>query len=220
MVIRTALYLRVSTNDKGQETDNQLLQLQEFCDRHRWQIVSTYIDKESGRKGKRERDGFSQLFTDAAKRRFDVLLFWSLDRFSREGIRKTIAYLQQLDQLGVKFKSFTEPLLDTENELVAHIVLGVLAYLAQQEAVKISERTKAGLQRVRSRGQQLGRPDKYESWKGQLIMLRAAGYSQGQIARETGLAYNTVKKYLAKIQAESAIEQLPILAELQKCKAP
>ncbi|MEP0873452.1 recombinase family protein [Trichocoleus desertorum AS-A10] len=97
------------------------------------------------------------MFEDAAKRKFDVLLFWSLDRFSREGIRKTIAYLQQLSNLGCRFKSYTKPLLDTENELVAHIVVGVLAYLAQQEAVRISERTKAGLQRMRSRPSRQGR---------------------------------------------------------------
>ena len=198
--MKVALYLRVSTTDKGQETDNQLLQLQEFCDRQGWQILATYVDHESGRKGKRERGDFSRMFEDAAKRKFDVLVFWSLDRFSREGIRKTIAYLQQLSNLGCRFKSYTEPLLDTENELVAHIVVGVLAYLAQQEAVRISERTKAGLQRVRSQGKILGRPDGFEQWKDQLAELQGAGYSQGRIARETGLSYNTVKSYLARLE--------------------
>ncbi|HEY9860308.1 MAG TPA: recombinase family protein [Candidatus Obscuribacterales bacterium] len=107
------------------------------------------IDRESGRKGKRERGDFSRMFEDAAKRKFDLLVLWSLDRFSREGILRTIAYLQQLSNLGCKFKSDIEPLLNTENELVAHIVVGVLAYLTQPEAVRISERAKAGLQRVR-----------------------------------------------------------------------
>jgi DNA invertase Pin-like site-specific DNA recombinase len=80
-----------------------------------------------------------------------MVLFWSLDRFTREGIQKTIYYLQQLDTYGIRFKSYTETILDTENELVAHILIGVLSYLAKQEAVRISERTKAGLERVRAR---------------------------------------------------------------------
>ena len=63
------------------------------------------------------------MFADAARHRFDVLLFWTLDRFSREGICKTIAYLQRLDECGLSFKSFTESFLDTDNELVAHTVL-------------------------------------------------------------------------------------------------
>lgn len=203
-----ALYLRVSTTDKGQDTDNQLLQLREFCDRQGWEIFDTYKDEESGRKGKRERSSFSRLFDDAAKRKFDVVLFWSLDRLTREGIRKTIAYLQQLDSFGVRFKSYTEPLLDTDNELVSHIVIGVLSYFAQQEAVRISERTKAGLQRVRLRGKSLGRPDGFEKWKDRLTTMQAAGYSQGQMQRETGLAYNTVKTYLRRLQND-----LPKVAE-------
>lgn len=193
------IYLRVSTIDKNQETDNQLLQLNELCERMGWVVYDTYVDHESGRKGKKARGDFSRLFEDAAQRRFDLVLFWSLDRFTREGIRKTINYLQQLDGYGIRFKSLTEPLLDTENELVAHIVIGVFSYLAHQEAVKISNRTKAGLERVRAQGKVLGRPSKFEQWKPKLIEMQSAGYSQGRISRETGLAYNTVKSYLKRI---------------------
>ncbi len=196
--IKVAIYLRVSTIDKGQETDNQLLQLQDFCEEQGWEIHDIYIDKESGRKGKRERSDFGRMFDDAGKRKFDLVLFWSLDRFTREGIRKTINYLQQLDQLGVSFKSLTEPLLDTENELVAHIIIAVLSYLAQQEAVKISERTKAGLQRAKAQGKKLGAPSKFEQWQSKLIEMKAKGYSNGRISRETGLSVNTVKKYLTQ----------------------
>ncbi|MEO0488042.1 MAG: recombinase family protein [Cyanobacteria bacterium J06659_2] len=197
--ISVAVYLRVSTTDKGQETDNQLLQLKELCQRMDWKIHDTYIDHESGRKGKRERTEFGRLFTDAARRKFDLVLFWSLDRFSREGIRKTINYLQQLDGYGIRFKSLTEPLLDTENELVAHIVIGVLSYLAEQEAVKISERTKAGLERVRARGKKLGRPDAFPKWQAKLITMQQDGYSQRRMSRETGLSTNTIKKYLQRM---------------------
>jgi DNA invertase Pin-like site-specific DNA recombinase len=193
------IYLRVSTIDKGQETDNQLLQLNELCERMGWVVYDTYVDHETGRKGKRERGEFSRLFEDAAQRRFDLVLFWSLDRFSREGIRKTINYLQQLDGYGIRFKSLTEPLLDTENELIAHIVIGLFSYMAQQEALRISDRTKAGLQRVRAQGKILGRPSKFEQWEPRLMEMQVAGYSKGQMSRETGLAYNTVKKYLKKV---------------------
>lgn len=132
-----------------------------------------------------------------------MLLFWALDRFSREGIRKTIAYLQQLDECGVAFKSFTEPFLDTDNELIAHIVLGVSSYYAQQEALRISDRTKAGLERARRNGKVLGRPDGFEPWVPILAEMKAQGYSQGKISRQTGLSYNTVKKYLRRLEVEA-----------------
>ena len=52
------------------------------------------------------------------------------------GISKTIFYLQQLDGLGVNFKSYTEQYLDTDNELIRHVVLGMLAYFAKLQREK------------------------------------------------------------------------------------
>jgi DNA invertase Pin-like site-specific DNA recombinase len=196
---RVAIYLRVSKED--QDPDNQLIQLREFCER--WEgheLVAEYVDHESGTRGRRERKDFDKMFADAARRRFDVLLFWALDRFSREGIRKTIAYLQRLDDCGAAFKSYTEPFLDTDNELIAHIVLGVTSYYAQQEALRISERTRAGLQRGRRNGKVLGRPDGFERWAPVLVEMKEQGFSQGRMSRETGLSYNTVKKYLRRLE--------------------
>jgi len=181
-----AIYLRVSKED--QDPENQLLQLREVCeswDDH--ELVAEYIDRESGTRGRRERRDFDRMFEDAARRRFDVVLFWALDRFSREGIRKTIAYLQRLDDSGVAFKSYTEPFLDTDNEMIAHIVLRVTSYYVQQEALRISERTKAGLERMRRQGKVLGRPDGFERWAPVLTFMKEQDYSQGRMSRETGL---------------------------------
>lgn len=201
---RVATYYRVSKDDGSQETENQLLQLHGFCER--WdghELVAEYVDRESGTRGRWERKDFDRMFADAAKRRFDVLLFWALDRFSREGIRKTIAYLQRLDDCGVSFKSYTEPFLDTDNELIAHIVLGVSSYYAQQEALRISDRTKAGLERAKRNGKVLGRPDGFDRWVPILTEMKEQKLSQGRISRETGLSYNTVKKYLKRLDTKS-----------------
>lgn len=102
----------------------------------------------------------------------------------------------------MRFTSYTEPYLDTSNELVAHILLGVLSYFAELEAKKISERTKAGLARARAEGKTLGRSTKLNEYRGVLGEMRRRGYSQGRMARETGLAYNTVKRYLRQLEEE------------------
>lgn len=99
----------------------------------------------------------------------------------------------------MKFKSLTEPFLDSDNELVAHILLGVISYFAQLEATKISSRTKAGLARVKKEGKTLGRPDGFSRYGPTLQRMRAEGYSQGRMSRETGLAINTVKGYLKRL---------------------
>ena len=104
------------------------------------------------------RKQFAALFDDAAKRKFDCVLFWALDRFSREGMAQTIAHLQRLVSYGVAFHSYTEPHLATDNELVRNILLALLSSLAKLEAQKISERTKAGMARAKANGIKIGRP--------------------------------------------------------------
>ena len=104
--LRVALYARVSTKDKGQEVENQLAQLREFAARSGWMIVHEYIDHETGKSSDREQ--FEQMFQDASQRKFDVLLFWALDRLSREGVRATLRHLERLTSCGVGYRSFTE----------------------------------------------------------------------------------------------------------------
>ena len=97
----TAIYARVSTRDKGQTNDNQLLELRVFAERLGYSIYREYRDQESG--GTAERPQFQQLLLDAHQRRFDVVLFWSLDRFSREGVGETLTHHQRLNVAGVPF---------------------------------------------------------------------------------------------------------------------
>jgi DNA invertase Pin-like site-specific DNA recombinase len=94
--MRVAIYARVSTDDKGQNPENQLRELRAWCRNAGHTIVREYVEAESGRKGAEKRKQFASLFDDAAKRKFDCVLFWALDRFSREGMVQTIVHLQRL----------------------------------------------------------------------------------------------------------------------------
>src|SRR6266403_3018039 len=158
MSIRVAIYARVSTENKGQDPENQLRQLREWCGRVGYSIVREYVEHENGGKGIEYRKQLNAMFKGASRREFDLLLVWSLDRFSREGMAATVGHLQRLSSHGVSFRSFTEEHLSTENELVRNILLATLASLAKLECEKISQRTKAGLERARAKGKILGRP--------------------------------------------------------------
>src|SRR5258708_30074865 len=103
--MRIAIYGRVST-DK-QDTENQLIQLREFAPTQGWQIVREYVDVESGSKS--DRPEFQRMFRDASQRKFDLVLFWALDRLSREGVLATLQHLNPLDSYGVGFRSYSEP---------------------------------------------------------------------------------------------------------------
>jgi DNA invertase Pin-like site-specific DNA recombinase len=195
--MRIAIYARVSTDDKGQDPENQLRQLRQWCASAGHELVHEYVDHESGRKGVSGRKQFAALFEEAHKRKFDCILFWALDRFTREGMVPAIMHLQRLASCGVGFHSYTEPHLATDNELVRDILLALLASLAKQEAKRISERVKAGMARAKAHGKRVGRPVISLKLKEQIVERIAAGETAYRVAKELGIDQHTVRKYAA-----------------------
>jgi DNA invertase Pin-like site-specific DNA recombinase len=187
--MRVAIYARVSTDDKGQDPENQLRQLREWCGHAGHEIIGEYIDHESGRKGSDKRKQFAALFEDAGRRKFDLALFWALDRFSREGMVPTIKHLERLSTCGIGFHSYTEAHLATDNELVRNILLGLLASLAKVEAQKIGERTKVGMARAKAKGARIGRSGLPKDVQAKIAL------SAYRIAKDLKIDHKTVVKY-------------------------
>ena len=106
MKVRAFLYGRVSTRDKGQDVENQLRQLREFCQRQDWELVKEFVDHETGAKSDRQQ--FQAMLLACSQRKADLVLFWALDRFTREGTYETLRYLNLLASYGVMFRSYTE----------------------------------------------------------------------------------------------------------------
>jgi len=194
--MKTAIYLRVSTADGRQTTENQLRQLRAYCQRKHYTITKVYTDNESGTKGRRARAGLNQLFKDARRKWFELLVFWSVDRFTREGIYAAFNYFKTLDRYGVRFESYKEEFLNTQDDMLRDMLLAFMSYFAELEAKKISERTKAGLARAKAQGVRIGRPSKKAAYLEAVLEQHHKGWSAYRISRELGLAYNTVRKYL------------------------
>jgi DNA invertase Pin-like site-specific DNA recombinase len=188
-----AIYSRVSTRDKGQDVENQLRQLREFCDKQGWTIRREYVDHASGKRGDREQ--FQQMFAAASRREFDSVLFWSLDRLSREGVYQTLQHLQRLTGYGVGYRSFTEQYLDSCG-LFKDAVISILATIARQERVRLSERTIAGLQRAKAQGRVGGRP-RIMCDRDKVIELRRSGLSLGQIATQMRVSKSSVARLVS-----------------------
>jgi DNA invertase Pin-like site-specific DNA recombinase len=191
--MRVAIYARVSTKDKGQDTENQLHQLREFAERH-GSIYKVYTDQESG--GKADRTEFKALLLEAYQKKFDLVVFWRLDRFSREGALATLRYLKELKDHGVNYKSFTEPYLDSLGPF-GDVIVSMLATIAAQDLIKISENTKAALAKKRAAGVKLGAPAKSEEILKKVRQLKAEGVSNQKIARDLNISPSTVAKYLS-----------------------
>ena len=193
--MRVALYARVSTKDK-QDTENQLRQLRQFAASQHWSIVHEYVDRTSGKRSDREQ--FQKMFAAASRREFDILLFWSLDRLSREGTVETLNHLQRLTGYGLNYRSFTEQYLDSTG-IFKEAVIGILAAVAKQERVRLSERTIAGLERARAQGRIGGRPKAEDDPKvmREFRKLKRAGLSVRRIAEEMKVSLQRSRSFPA-----------------------
>lgn len=183
-----AIYSRVSTG--RQENENQLALLRQFAASQDWTIAAEYCDEITG--STPDRPQFKSMMLAASQRRFEVVLFFALDRLTREGPLATLQYLQQLTGWGVQYRSYAEPYIDSCGAF-AEVVVAIMATLARQERARISERTRAGLARARREGKQLGRPRKIRPER--VRELRALGLSWSAIARELSIARSTAQMY-------------------------
>ena len=148
---KVALYARVSTKDGRRDTENQLIALRGYCSKQGWEIAGEYVDHETG--GTSKRPHFQKMFADARARKFDLVLFWSLDRLSREGVSATLGHLERLTGYGVGWRSHTEEYLDSCG-IFRDAVLSILATIARQERIRRSERASAAIAGPRRQGKQ------------------------------------------------------------------
>ena len=135
----------------------------------------------------------------AHRRQFDIVLCWALDRLSREGMVATVGYLQRLTDAGVAFHSYSEPYLATDSEIARNILLACMSSLAKVERARISERTKAGLARVRAKGTSLGRPALAGDVQAKIFALVRAepNMSSYAVGKRLGIDLKTASKYMS-----------------------
>jgi DNA invertase Pin-like site-specific DNA recombinase len=153
-----------------------------------------FTDQESG--GKANGTEFKTLLLEAYQQKFDLVVFWRLDRFSREGALATRRYLKQLKDHGVDYTSFTEPYLNSLGPF-GDVIVSMLATIAAQDLIRISENTKAALAKKKAAGVKLGTPGKSPAQIEQNRRLKAEGLSNDAIAKALKMSVSTVAKYLS-----------------------
>ena len=186
---RIAIYARVST-DK-QSTENQLLELRTLCTKLGYTIVQEYTDNGiSGAKSRDERPALDLLLKDATKRKFDMVMCWSIDRLGRS-LQHLVEILNELQALKVDLY-FQQQGMDTSTPS-GRMIFSVFGAIGEFERNLIRERVLAGQQRAKANGVKLGRPTKMnEGMRSAVKLLREKGMGIKQIARELQIGVGTV----------------------------
>jgi DNA invertase Pin-like site-specific DNA recombinase len=197
--MKVALYARVSTHDKEQTPENQLIKLREFATNHGWEIYAEYVDYVSGAKTSRPR--FDQMIKEARARRFGIILIVRLDRLARD-TRHLLNILDDLRPRGVELVCTDQDIDMTTPS--GKLLFTVLAAVSELELDLIRERTKDGLERARNEGKRLGRPPSPAITE-RILELREEGLSLRQIGEEVGLSHQAVKQRLRRYRVQKRV---------------
>ena len=193
--MNAAIYHRVSTTDQDPTTARHELRAAASL---RGYSIALEIE-ETGSGARNDRPGLQQILSAARRGRIHAVLVWKLDRFGRSTL-DLLTNIQHLTQAGVRFEAITQGLRVDPMRLdpTTHLILGVLAAVAEFERDIIRERTRLGLQRARRRGKRLGRPPLYHLDPQEVAVLRAEGLSWRRVAAALHCTPGAARRALAE----------------------
>lgn len=188
--MRVVIYNRVSTDDKDQNPKRQLLKNQQYCDLHNHNVVGIVTEYHTG-----DSDPFSrpkgQRILDYAP---DGIVFFSMDRFTRESPIKVIQMINNMKNQNIKLISITEPAFNMESEF-SEILLFIMGWFNNYFLKKLKRDIKSGMDRARKEGKQIGRSkaqfNKFRAY--QLLFIDKL--SQRVVSKELGVSLATINRF-------------------------
>src|SRR6266478_3346344 len=189
---KVAIYTRVSTDE--QKTDLQLMDLQEYVQKRGYDIFNTYEDIISG--AVKERKALDELFADAKKRKFDIVLVWKFDRFARS-LKMLVDSLALFQELGIDFISYKENI-DTTTSM-GRLIFHINSAYAEFEREIIKDRVVAGIKAKREKTGTWGRKILASELQQKIKDMITAGISIRKVAQNLQLSTRTVQKYINNV---------------------
>ncbi len=203
---RAALYVRVSTADRGQTVENQLQPLQEAAVRLGWSIVSVHRDEGiSGAKGRTQRPGLDALLRQVTRGEVDLVAAWSVCRLGRS-LPDLVGLLGELQARGTDL-FLHQQALDTSTPS-GRALFGMLGVFAEFERSMIRDRVMAGLERARAANRRLGRPPMSNFKIGRIRDALA----EGKGVRETARLLRVSAAKVSEVRRTMASDQPDITA--------
>jgi DNA invertase Pin-like site-specific DNA recombinase len=195
-VRRVALYTRVSTDQ--QTTENQERELRQVAERSGWQIVEVFCDAGiSGAKDRDKRPGLDRLMKGIARKEFDLVAAWSVDRLGRS-LQNLVGFLAELHSKGVDLYLHQQGI-DTTTP-AGKAMYQMMGVFAEFERAMIRERVNAGLRRAVAQGKKLGRPQVSPKVAGAIrAELKDGKHGIRKIAAGLGVGVGTVQRIKAEL---------------------
>src|SRR6478736_4484442 len=198
--VRAAIYLRVSRDD--QTTENQRLVLARVAGHRGWLIVQSYEDQGiSGAKGRDQRPAFDTMLKDAVRRRYDILMVWSIDRLGRSVLHVANA-LAELDAAGIRLYCDQQGI--DSGTPMGRAMIQMASVFGEQERSMLRARVLAGLDRVRQQGKKLGRPKVASKGEEAIRRHLSAGSGVLKVAALVGVGSGTVQRVKREMVATMA----------------
>ena len=216
--MKAAAYLRVSTADK-QDEGSQLGSIRRLCDQRGFELTEDLIfrERESGAKGREEREELKRLLEAAHRGEMGVIVVWRVDRLSRDGslLGGTMMLGELLEQYKVPVVSVSEPYMDMTGPF-ANSIRQLTLDMAQAERQKTVENTirvlKEKQQEILEKGRtlvtgkrskrtgqwisRLGRPSIPRVTEESIERMAIEGTRVSEIARTIGVSRPTVYRVL------------------------
>lgn len=198
--LKAALYARVSTG--SQSTENQLKELREAAARLGWVVVAEYVDHAiSGAKGRKDRPQLDAMLKAVARKEFDVVASWSVDRLGRS-LLDLITMLKELHSTGIDLYLHQQAINTTTP--AGRAMFQMMGVFAEFEREMIKDRVNAGLAVVKATGKNkrgeavtLGRPKTSGKVEDQIRELRSQGLGILKIAKTLGCGTSVVQRVVA-----------------------
>jgi DNA invertase Pin-like site-specific DNA recombinase len=196
--MRAALYVRTSTLD--QTTDNQERELRAVAERLGHEVIEVYADNGiSGAKGRDMRPAFDRLCRDATRRRFDIIMAWSVDRLGRS-LQDLVTFLSEIHASHVELYLHQQGL-DTSTPS-GRAMFQMMGVFAEFERAMIAERVRSGMRRARERGTKsgkaIGRPRIAAPIRDQMrATYQAGGTGLRGVAKQFNVSVETVRRCLS-----------------------
>ena len=200
---RVCIYCRVSKT--SQSVERQISELEIVATRNNWDIVDRYIDHGiSGSKGRDGRPELDRMMKDSTKRKFDVVMVWSIDRLGRS-LQHLIEILNDLNAKKVDLY-FDQQSLDSTTP-TGKLMFSLIGAFAEFEKSIIKERVISGLENARKKGRVGGRPTNLtDEVRSKIVELKGAGLSIRRIRDECSVGTTTIYKVLRSDNPVSEVQ--------------